>query len=192
MFCKKGETSFYQTIPHLATMLQDFFHQAGPYFLLKYESREEIFINAAGQDPFYYTNDTCVGRACPALCVSASAFNPSLLHPGSMSAFSWEWKSTGSLPSDWHVRMLPGQDGHVGNVAGHHCQMAALSTCWFWSLQAESRKWHRPSLEALCSSALPGSKSRIHFSFLPASASLATPSSRLKDGRWGQKTGEIN
>lgn len=142
--------------------------------------------------PLWYKWHLCrLGLPCP-LCVGFS-LQPAPPAPWvHVRAFNWEWESTGSLPSDWHVWMLPGQGGHVGNVTGHHCQMAALSTCWFWSLQAESRKQHSPSLEALSSSALPGSKSRIHFSFLPASASLTTPSSSLKDERWGQKTGEIN
>lgn len=51
-------------------------------------------------------------------------------------------ESTGSLPFDWHLWMLPGQRCHVGNVTGHHCQMMALSTCWPLSLQTGSWNWY--------------------------------------------------
>lgn len=106
------------------------------------------------------------------MCGAPSAFN---LPPPApwvhVSTFSLEWKSTGSLLSDWHLWMLPRQTGHVGNVAGHHCQMTALSTCWSWSLQTESRNWHHPFSQSLSSSALPGSKCRMHL----FSASLCLP-----------------
>ena len=40
-----GETSFYQTIPHLAKVLKDFFKNAFSYFLLKQDSNAETVIN---------------------------------------------------------------------------------------------------------------------------------------------------
>lgn len=110
-----------------------------------------------------------------------------------VSAFNSDWNSTGSLLSDWHLWMLAVQGGHGGDVAGHHCQMTAPSTCWLWSLQTGSRNWHGPfssyCLVLLClvvSLYLVLSPGTISLLCQPLS-SLATPSSSLESRRWVSK-----
>ena len=110
-----------------------------------------------------------------------------------VSAFTRDWNSTGSLLSDWHLWMLPVQGGHGGDVAGHHCQMTAQSTCWLGSLQTGSRNRHGPFSSyclVLCSLVvslyLVPSPETISLLCQPLS-SLVTPSSSLGGKRWMSK-----
>lgn len=60
-----------------------------------------------------------------------------------VSAFS-RWNSLGHCFLTGICGCFPAQGGHWGDVAGHHCQMTAPSTCRLWSLQTGGRNWHGP------------------------------------------------
>lgn len=81
--------------------------------------------------------------------------------------------------------MLPEQGGHVGNVAGHHCHMMLWAPVglevYKQKTESDTAPSHNPCPFFLCLVLSPESISW----FRQPLPSLATPSWRLKDGRWG-------
>lgn len=136
--------------------------------------------------PFHCISYPRAGQDCSAPHVGFITQSASPTPWARVSAFNLDWKSTGSLLSDWHLWMLPGQ------VATWE-MLLVITVIWLLrdllvlKFTNRKQKLTRPLLTVcpalLCPVLSPESTSHKREHKSQPLPSLATPGSKLKGGR---------